>query len=528
MTQQRNEGPGTELPEMGWAKARSVLTESEFPELVGFDFDLASHVLHAPYADESFTRLQGLRFEDVHPEFAASEEQAIRDAKEDLKLHPEGEKEAEENKGLRQKFADGLRSWLERNRGAAAVAAGAAEGVVRARFGWLTALLRQGGTAAEAAATRVRGELASRKLNAADKQVIYEALAGFFGGAGVGVAGTAAAVAMGIEPFSAQMLKATVGMTFMFGSLIALDSSREARLMEKSGEMSLLEGKHPRIAGLARWLASEKISHVAVFTGAVGGGLMIESMGESVLRALQIRMEWQQAVSAHGQQTPQPETATEQPPSTPQPPTSTPGPEATATPHPGEDGGAHGGGGTGTETGSGTETGTGTAGGETGEYPDQGEGAGWEWGSADEVAQAQAAGDAARAVQQAASAAQTPAEILGRELATGTVWGNELAFVKSLGSIDHVTPVTNALKNLAAAFGDSDKWRQIGPETVVKITDRGLATWAASQLDNAFGTDKSLLTTAQRLLYDIGVLGYHATPAELARVAEEYASTLVH
>lgn len=142
-----------------------------------------------------------------------------------------------------------------------------------------------------------------------------------------------------------------------------------------------------------------------------------------------------------------------------------------------------------------------------------------------QAAAQQAAADTAR--MQVAEAlkesqlAAAPVGITGGELAGGTIWGNELEFVKQLG-VHHVEPVTNLLKNFSKVLAQAQPPTEIGPTDTAYVINRNVAGWAAGQADKLYGMDPSSMTSWQKALWEIGRGLREANWRDLQAVTEEF------
>lgn len=132
---------------------------------------------------------------------------------------------------------------------------------------------------------------------------------------------------------------------------------------------------------------------------------------------------------------------------------------------------------------------------------------------------AQQAAEAAR--QAALDTAATTVGITGQELAGGTIWGNELEFVKQLG-VHHVEPVTNLLKNFSKVLAQAQPPTEIGPTDTAYVINRDVAGWAAGQADKLYGMDPSSMTSWQKALWEIGRGLREANWRDLQAVTEEF------
>lgn len=129
---------------------------------------------------------------------------------------------------------------------------------------------------------------------------------------------------------------------------------------------------------------------------------------------------------------------------------------------------------------------------------------------------------AAEAARQAAlDTAATTVGITGQELDGGTIWGNELEFVKQLG-IHHVEPVTNLLKNFSKVLAQAQPPTEIGPTDTAYVINRDVAGWAAGQADILYGMDPSSMTSWQKALWEIGRGLREANWRDLQAVTEEF------
>ncbi len=137
---------------------------------------------------------------------------------------------------------------------------------------------------------------------------------------------------------------------------------------------------------------------------------------------------------------------------------------------------------------------------------------------------AAASAQAAEVARQAAEAAQVPAQTMAKDLAGGTIWGHEAEFVRGLG-IGHENVATNALKNLDYGLKAAGQiFSRLNPEEVVKLVNRDVAAKIAEAASNLIGRDPSILSPIDKLLWDIGVAGRQATPAEAAEIIKSFAT----
>lgn len=117
--------------------------------------------------------------------------------------------------------------------------------------------------------------------------------------------------------------------------------------------------------------------------------------------------------------------------------------------------------------------------------------------------------------------AATSVGITGGELSGGTIWGNELEFVKQLG-VHHVEPVTNLLKNFSKVLAQAQPPTEIGPTDTAYVINRDVAGWAAGQADKLYGMDPSSMTSWQKALWEIGRGLREANWRDLQAVTEEF------
>lgn len=249
------------------------------------------------------------------------------------------------------------------------------------------------------------------------------------------------------------------------------------------GGAELMVSQHPRAAKLARVLAVGRVASQLV---AETGALMGIGTGVGLIAHVEAMPHVTTTPAAPGAHS-----------------TETPMPTPTATPHP-------------TEVPQGT---TGTSGATTGS-------SGAETGGGSppvDVTAAMKANQAAEAAHQASlDAAQTTHAVLGKDLAGGTVWGNELAFAKQLG-VTHTQPVANFLKDTAKLLAQPQPFTKIGPASTEYVINRDVAAWAAKQLDTLYRMDPSAMTPWQKSLWEIGRGLRPVDWTDLQKVTDAYA-----